>query len=127
MRARLMIAAAVMTATTGLTAPVFAQTRGTVITIFGNDKCPTSSGEQTNICVRAPESERYRIPQTLRETIDPEPAATKRLETMRVTDNGTIGTGSTSGPGGMIGNHRQEFAKARAENKAKKATVPVID
>lgn len=127
MRARLMIAAVLMTATTGLSTPVLAQARGTVITIFGNDKCPTSNGEQNNICVRAPESERYRIPQPLRETIDATPSATKRVEAARAVDNANIGTCSASGPGGMIGCQREEFAKARAENKAKKAAIPVID
>ena len=127
MRARLMIAATLLAATIGTATPATAQ-RGTPITIFGNDKCPTGSdGSEINICIRAPESDRFRIPETLRETNNPVPAATARIEAMRATDNGTIGTCSASGPGGMIGCQRAEFAKARAENKAKQAAVPVID
>ncbi|WP_076072510.1 hypothetical protein [Sphingomonas montana] len=128
MRAPLLLATALLATVTGLgtAAPASAQTRGTVITIFGNDKCPVSNGEQTNICVRAPESDRFRIPETLRATNDVAPSAQARVDAARAVDNSTIGTCSASGPGGMIGCHRQDFARARAENKARKAAAPVI-
>ncbi|GGE88222.1 hypothetical protein [Sphingomonas prati] len=127
MRASILLAAGLLSGLAGIAAPATAQTRGTVITIFGNDKCPVSNGEQTNICVRAPESERFRIPETLRETNNAAPAAQRRVDAARAVDNSTIGTCSASGPGGMIGCQRQEFAKARAERKAAKAAVPVIE
>ncbi|MFD1952320.1 hypothetical protein ACFSGX_16215 [Sphingomonas arantia] len=127
MRASFLLAAGLLSGLAGIAAPAAAQTRGTVITIFGNDKCPVSNGEQTNICVRAPESERFRIPETLRSSNDAAPTAQKRVDAARAVDNSTIGTCSASGPGGMIGCQREEFAKARAERKAAKAAVPVIE
>jgi hypothetical protein len=128
MRAALLIATGLVATLGGLgtVAPATAQANR-VLTIFGNDKCPTSNGEEIVVCNRLPEADRYRIPEGLRATNNIEPAAQRRVDTARLVDNSTIGTCSTSGPGGMIGCQRQEFAKARAENKAKAAAVPVID
>lgn len=47
-------------------APAAAQARDRVLVIYGDDKCPSSGGEEIVICARKPESERYRIPEELR-------------------------------------------------------------
>lgn len=34
--------------------------------VYGNDPCPRSSGDEIVVCARLPESERYRVPKSLR-------------------------------------------------------------
>src|SRR4051812_13207690 len=41
--------------------PAFAQQNDRALVVYGTDRCP-----EGYVCVRAPESERYRIPQSLR-------------------------------------------------------------
>ncbi len=50
--------------------PAEAQRNETFLYVYGDDDCPTSNGEEIVVCVRLDESERYRIPQQLRETRD---------------------------------------------------------
>ena len=45
----------------GVALPVAAQQNDKQLIIYGNDRCPEGT-----VCIRAPESERFRIPQTLR-------------------------------------------------------------
>lgn len=40
------------------------------VTVYGDDPCPKSQGEDIVICGRKPESERYRIPKELRRSRD---------------------------------------------------------
>lgn len=37
---------------------------------FGEDKCPEAVGDEIVVCAAQPESERYRVPKSLRETED---------------------------------------------------------
>ena len=46
--------------------------RVNTIIVYGEDECPQSSGEEIVVCARMDESERYRIPETLRQSSDPE-------------------------------------------------------
>lgn len=89
-----------------------------VLTVFGDDDCPPDV-----ICVRAPENDRYRIPQELRDqTVKPENEswAVRQQSTMNV---GATGTGSCSavGPGGFTGCFVQQARAAKAEREARKA------
>lgn len=43
--------------------------------IYGNDKCPPSTDNEITVCARMDESERYRIPEDLREASGPENTA----------------------------------------------------
>jgi hypothetical protein len=127
MRARRTIMMAMAAAGLSFGLPVAASAQnGTVITIFGNDKCPTSNGQQTNICVRAPESERYRIPKDLRTGNEAPPAATKRVEAMNSTANSGIGS-CTVGNGSFTGCQLEEIRKAKAERRAAKRAAPAIE
>jgi hypothetical protein len=36
------------------------------LVVYGEDPCPQSTGEEIVVCARRPESERYRIPKSLR-------------------------------------------------------------
>lgn len=38
------------------------------IVVYGTDPCPRSTDDQVVVCARKPESERYRIPETLRQS-----------------------------------------------------------
>lgn len=98
-----------------LAAPLPALADDRVLTIFGTDRCP-----ENTICVRAPESERYRIPKNLREAplISPERQAwAKRAES--VLSTGKSGTGSCTaiGAGGWTGCWAEQMQAMRAERK----------
>ena len=88
-----------------------------VLTIFGTDPCPKDT-----ICVRAPESERYRIPKQFRQstTIAPENQswAARAEQTLSAGARSGVGSCSTSGPGGWTGCWQQQMRAARAERKA---------
>lgn len=100
----------------GMPTPALAQANDRVLTIFGDDKCPADT-----ICVRAPESERYRIPKNLREapSIAPENQSWAQ-RAQGVTGVGQTGTGSCSatGAGGWTGCWQQQMRAARAERAA---------
>ena len=59
----------------GVSAPAAAQSqagdKGNTVIIYGNDPCPQSSAEEITVCARMDESERYRIPEALRQSDDP--------------------------------------------------------
>ncbi|UZK65103.1 hypothetical protein [Sphingomonas sp. M1-B02] len=91
---------------------------GGVLTVFGDDRCPSDV-----ICVRAPESERYRIPQNLRE----QPGAPQQTESWAVRsgdalDAGRMGTGSctTVGASGSTGCFVRQARQSKAEANARK-------
>jgi hypothetical protein len=84
--------------------------------IYGDEACPPSTDEQINVCAKLPESDRYRIPENLRTTNDPESNSwyNRAIELSYVGRSG-IGSCSTSGPGGMIGCFNQLVSQATAE------------
>ncbi len=86
--ATLLIGAGTLVAT-----PALAQPRNeAALVIFGNDACPAG-----NICVRAPESQRYRIPEGLREPAR-SPANERWADRAASLD---AASASTSAPGGV--------------------------
>lgn len=108
----------------GWIAPAAAQER--VLQVFGEDKCPANT-----ICVRAPESERFRIPKDLRKaTLTPSQQswATRQQVVMDENRAGPSGcdTAGNQGWGGCFG---EEMRKAREEAALRKAegTVPRDD
>jgi hypothetical protein len=56
-----LIFASLAAAMIGIAPTMPAHAQGSALIIYGADKCPSNT-----VCVRAPESERYRIPQSLR-------------------------------------------------------------
>jgi hypothetical protein len=53
------------------------------IEVYGDDPCPQSRGDETVVCARRPEEERYRIPAPLRRSSRlPEQAWGARVETL---------------------------------------------
>lgn len=102
-------------------APAAAQQRERVLVIYGNDPCPTnSSGDEIVVCARRPESERYRLPQNVREEGDNSPErqswAARARSIQKVGDTGTDSC-STVGGGGQTG-CLQEMIDAAAGDEA---------
>lgn len=84
--------------------------------IYGDDVCPQSTDDQITVCARKDESERYRIPETLRESASPENDAWNN----RVLAYETVGKGGTlscspTGAGGWTGCVSQMIDTAYAE------------
>ena len=77
------------------------------LVVYGADPCPRSaSGDEIVVCARRPETERYRIPQELRDQADDDPESTSwavRAESLEYVGRTGIQSCSTVGPGGVSG------------------------
>jgi hypothetical protein len=95
-----------------------------VLIIYGNDKCPTNeSGEEIVVCQRIDESERFRIPSTLRQPAGrPQANESWAVRSQDALEAGRMGTGSCStvGPGGQTGCFVRQATRARAESNARR-------
>ena len=82
-----------------------AQERIKRIVVYGRDPCPQGSGDEIVVCARRPETERYRIPEELREPSDnPENQSwAARAESIEYVGRTGIQSCSTVGPGGVSG------------------------
>ncbi|HXG81109.1 MAG TPA: hypothetical protein VNJ05_04845 [Sphingomicrobium sp.] len=108
--------------------PALAQDRIREIEVFGTDPCPRSTDDEVVVCARKPESERYRIPERLRESgprQTRESWANKAIAFETQLGNG-LNSCSPVGPAGFTGCHQQlinqAFRERREEEKA--AGVP---
>jgi hypothetical protein len=84
------------------------------ITIYGNDPCPRDA-----ICIRAPESQRYRLPQSQNPqgTVQERNSwANKSKPLMSVGATG-VGSCSAVGPGGQTGCLIQEINRAKKDSR----------
>lgn len=95
-----------------------AEDRINALIIFGDDPCPTSTAQEITVCARKEESERYRIPEILRDVQSPQNDAwnNRVLAYEAVLDNGTLSC-SPSGAGGWTGCTRQMIQQAYAEKQ----------
>ena len=99
-------AAALAAASTLMPAPAPAQDeRVNRLVIYGRDACPRGSGDEIIVCARRPESERYRIPEAVREPSDhPENESwAVRAQSLEYVGRTGIQSCSTVGPGGVSG------------------------
>ncbi|MFZ5747070.1 MAG: hypothetical protein ACOY45_05355 [Pseudomonadota bacterium] len=89
-----------------------------VLTVYGEDPCP-----RDQICVRAPESERFRIPKDLRDQQIKPQNQSQAVRLAPVVEANTTGTGSCStvGPGGGTGCFGQAARAAKEERKQREA------
>lgn len=113
-----------------------------VLVLYGKDKCPINDkGEEIVVCVRKPESDRFRIPKELRRHA---PSAqsipwTNRIDSFRNIGATGVGSCSSSGPGGFTGcmaqeaaNYKEDYRQMREQRLAQEnrpdpvATSPVI-
>lgn len=89
--------------------------------VYGEDACPTATGDEIIVCARLPERERYRVPELFRggDLLSPknEAWANKVVALERV---GRFGTDSCSpvGLGGFTGCTQSLLATAAAERQA---------
>jgi len=105
--------------------------RITNVTVYGNEPCPKSDGDEIVVCAREPEGEQYRIPKRLRETKKSDPPSqswTARVRTLDEASRPTMPNScSAVGSGGQTGCTmemlRQWFAERQAA-KARAADVP---
>ena len=99
-------------AATGLTglallpAPAIAQnTRVSEVIVYGTDPCPRSTDDEIVVCARKPETERYRIPERLRQggSLQSRQAWAARAKQFEVVGRSGINSCSPLGPGGWTG------------------------
>lgn len=99
--------------------PALAQSKDQVLVIYGSDRCPANT-----ICVKAPESDRYRIPKNLRDGSLPagdQTWASRASSTSRAGAASGIGSCSPVGAGGATGCTQQMLRQAREERRAARA------
>jgi hypothetical protein len=96
-----------------------AQERISRVIVYGRDPCPRGTGDDIVICGRRPESERYRIPEALREPSDhPENESwAVRAESLEYVGRTGIQSCSTVGPGGFTGCWEQMMRAWREERR----------
>jgi hypothetical protein len=78
--------------------------RVNTVIVYGEDECPPSAGSEIVVCARLDESERYRIPESLRQSSSPanEPWASKVRAYETVGNFGALSC-SPAGSGGELG------------------------
>lgn len=107
-------------------APAEPQERIRHLTVYGDDPCPPSTGEEIIVCARRPETERYRIPEALREP-PPDPESESwavRAESLEYVGRTGTDSCSTVGPGGFTGCLNQLIRDAREERRQAAAQPP---
>ena len=86
--------------------------------VYGDDQCPESTGDEITVCARLEESERYRIPESLRQLDGPQNQAwankVKSFET--VGDFGPLSC-TAAGAGGELGCTAKMIEAAYAEKR----------
>ncbi|WP_019830974.1 hypothetical protein [Sphingomonas sp. PR090111-T3T-6A] len=123
---RLLSLSLIATASLGLSVleplPALAQQQDRFIIIYGNDRCPSSAGQEIVVCVRQPETERYRIPKELRDNeISPTNMSwAQRAKSVEFVGKSGTQSCSNEGSGGWTGCMQKMFAEARAERQTQK-------
>jgi hypothetical protein len=97
-------AAIAAVATTPAAAQEEAGDRVNTVIVYGDDECPPSTGDEIVVCARMDENERFRIPEALRQSRDPEnePWASKVRAYETVGNFGALSC-SPAGSGGELG------------------------
>ena len=117
---RLLALAAAAAAVAFAAAPAAAQDDGgdrvNTVIVYGDDECPQSSADEIVVCARLEESERYRIPEALRQSNNPanEPWVNKVRAYETVGQFGALSC-SPVGSGGELGCTAQMIEAAYQE------------
>ena len=101
-------------------APAAAQKREiSEIEVFGTDPCPRSTDDQVVVCARKPESERFRIPEKLREggTLQQRQSWANRATAIETYGRTGINSCSPVGPGGWTGCTQQLINQSFKESR----------
>ena len=97
------------------------------IIVYGNDPCPRSTDDEVVVCARKPESERFRIPERLREggSLQSRQAWANRARSFEVVTRRGIGSCDAVGFAGQGGCLQKMIDQARAEaDEAEAGNVP---
>ena len=97
------------------TAPALAQnTKVSEIIVYGTDPCPRSTDDEIVVCARKPETERYRIPEALRQggSLQSRQAWAARAKQFETVGRTGINSCSPVGPGGWTGCTEQVINQA---------------
>jgi len=111
------------------TAPAVAQNGNVAeIIVYGTDPCPRSTDDQVVVCARKPEGERYRIPETLRQSGSRQSRESWASRAIAFETYGKTGINSCSavGPGGFTGCSQQLTKQAfkELEEERRNDTAP---
>ena len=96
-------------------APALAQqARVNEIIVYGTDPCPRSTDDEIVVCARKPESERYRIPERLRQggSLQSRQAWAARAKQFETVGRTGVNSCSPVGPGGWTGCTEQLIKQA---------------
>jgi hypothetical protein len=96
-------------------APALAQnTKVSEIIVYGTDPCPRSTDDEIVVCARKPETERYRIPEALRQggSLQSRQAWAARAKQFETVGRTGINSCSPVGPGGWTGCTEQVINQA---------------
>ena len=89
-----------------------------MVIVYGDDKCPESTGDVIVVCARKDEDERYRIPERLRFSGDPANQSwAKRVEQLEYVGASGIMSCSPVGPGGFTGCTQELIRNAYADKE----------
>ena len=94
-------------------APALAQ-RSSEIIVYGTDPCPRSTDDDVVVCYRRPESERFRIPEVLREggSLQSRQSWSKQAEALATVGSTGLNQCSPVGPVGVAGCAQHEINRA---------------
>ena len=101
-------------------APALAQnTKVSEIIVYGTDPCPRSTDDEIVVCARKPETERYRIPEALRQggSLQSRQAWAARAKQFETVGRTGINSCSPVGPGGHTGCMEQVIKQAFSERE----------
>jgi hypothetical protein len=101
-------------------APTLAQQqRVNEIIVYGTDPCPRSTDDEVVVCARKPESERFRIPERLRQggSLQSRQAWANRAIAFETYGKTGINSCSPVGPGGHTGCSQQLISQAFKERQ----------
>lgn len=99
-------------------APALAQnSKVSEIIVYGTDPCPRSTDDEIVVCARKPETERYRIPERLRQggSLQSRQSWAARARTFETVGATGINSCSPVGPGGFTGCVNQVIKQAFQE------------
>jgi hypothetical protein len=101
-------------------APALAQnTKVSEIIVYGTDPCPRSTDDEIVVCARKPETERFRIPEALRQggSLQSRQAWAARAKQFETVGRTGINSCSPVGPGGFTGCTQQLINQAFNERE----------
>ena len=105
-------------------APALAQNaKVSEIIVYGTDPCPRSTDDEVVVCARKPESERFRIPERLRQggSLQSRQAWANRAIAFETYGKTGINSCSPVGPGGFTGCSQQLIDQAFKERREEEA------